>query len=56
LAGSGIASKVGGGVAGMVVYDSVVGSIAKGKKARGVSEHEAYKFGDIVSASFVEKC
>jgi hypothetical protein len=49
FAGSGVASKVGGGVAGLVVYDGIVGSIKSGKLSRGVSEHEAYKFGDIVS-------
>eukprot|EP00529_Nitzschia_sp_RCC80_P007842 CAMPEP_0113466944 /NCGR_PEP_ID=MMETSP0014_2-20120614/14549_1 /TAXON_ID=2857 /ORGANISM="Nitzschia sp." /LENGTH=1332 /DNA_ID=CAMNT_0000359215 /DNA_START=71 /DNA_END=4070 /DNA_ORIENTATION=+ /assembly_acc=CAM_ASM_000159 len=53
--GSSLTSKVGGGVGGIVAYDGVCGAISQGKKARGASESERYKFGDItrgVSSSF----
>ena len=49
MAGSSVAGASGAAVAGIVAYDGVVAAIRSGKSARGVSEHEKYKFGDIVS-------
>jgi hypothetical protein len=51
MAGSSAMASTGAGVAGIVAYDGVVAAIRSGKAARGVSEHETYQFGDIVSAA-----
>ena len=53
LAGSSVVSSTGAGVAGIVAYDGVVAAIRSGKTARGVSEHDKYQFGDIVSKRVV---
>jgi hypothetical protein len=54
-AGSSIASASGAGVAGILAYDGVVGAIKSGKAARGVSVHEKYQFGDIVSEANIAR-